>query len=127
MPGTYGTILQTLRHLIDCEMNLLYRLLGREAALPWQPWNPNETTQFDVLTARAALLTPAWEEFLASDVDDERPLPPDEGDSPIPAGIIIAVVLYHGNEHRAHICTTLGALGHPPPDITPWAYARTRL
>jgi uncharacterized damage-inducible protein DinB len=122
VPGTYGTILATLEHLIDCEMDFLYRLLGRESAYPWKPWQHGEP-QLDVLTARAALLVPVWEEFLASDVDDERLLPPDEGDSPIPAGIIIAVVLYHGNEHRAHICTTLGALGHPPPDITPWAYA----
>jgi uncharacterized damage-inducible protein DinB len=64
-----------------------------------------------------------WEVFLASDVDSERPLQPDEGTNTIPAGIVIAVVLYHGSEHRGQICTILGALGHEPPDLTPWAYA----
>jgi len=67
-----------------------------------------------------------WEVFLASDVDGERPLPPHEGTNPIPAGIVIAVVLYHGNEHRGQVCTILGALGHQPPDLTPWAYAFAR-
>ena len=33
------------------------------------------------------------------------------------------VVLYHGSEHRGQICTILGALGHEPLDLTPWAYA----
>jgi len=33
------------------------------------------------------------------------------------------VVLYDGSEHRGQICTILGALGHEPPDLTPWAYA----
>src|SRR5262249_22660899 len=28
-----------------------------------------------------------------------------------------------GSEHRGQICTILGALGHEPPDLTPWAYA----
>ena len=56
-------------------------------------------------------------------MDSERPLQPDEGTNTIPAGIVIAVVLYHGSEHRGQICTILGALGHEPPDLTPWTYA----
>ncbi len=120
VPGTYGTIMATLRHLIYCEIDFLDRLLGRE---PTNPWQLGETTGLDVLLAQAVRLATDWEVFLASDVDSECPLPPDEGTHPIPAGIVIAVVLYHGNEHRAQICTILGALGHEPLDITPWAYA----
>lgn len=33
------------------------------------------------------------------------------------------VKLTVGGEHRGQICTILGALGHEPPDLTPWAYA----
>jgi uncharacterized damage-inducible protein DinB len=76
-----------------------------------------------VLTEQAARLATDWEVFLASDVDSERPLPPDEGTNTIPAGIVISVVLYHGSEHRGQVCTILSALGHEPPDLTPWAYA----
>lgn len=120
VPGTYGTIMATLRHIIYCEIDFLERLLGRE---PTNPWQLGETTGLDVLIEHTALLATDWEVFLASDVDSERQLPPDEGTTPIPAGIVMAVVLYHGSEHRGQICTILGALGHEPPDLTPWAYA----
>ncbi len=36
VPGTYGTIIATLRHIIYCEIDFLDRLLGREPAYPWQ-------------------------------------------------------------------------------------------
>ena len=120
VPGTYGTIIATLRHIIYCEIDFLDRLLGRE---PSDPWQLGETTGLDMLMEHAAQLATDWEVFLASDVDSERPLQPDEGTNTIPAGIVIAVVLYHGSEHRGQICTILGALGHEPPDLTPWAYA----
>lgn len=120
VPGTYGTIVATLRHIIYCEIDNLERLLGRSPSDPWQMGN---TTGLDALSKLAAQLATDWEVFLASDVDSERPLPPDEGIHPIPAGIVIAVLLYHGSEHRGQICTILSALGHEPPDLTPWAYA----
>src|SRR6266516_9759 len=75
VPGTYGTIIATLRHIIYCERDFLDRLLGRE---PSDPWQLGETTGLGVLTEHAALLATDWEAFLASDVDSERPLPPDE-------------------------------------------------
>lgn len=120
VPGTYGSILATLRHILYCEREFLDRLLGREPANLWQL---GDRTGLDVLTEQAALLATDWEIFLAGDVDSEHPLPPDEGTNPIPAGVVIAVVLYHGSEHRGQICTILGALGYEPPDLTPWAYA----
>ena len=58
------------------------------------------TTELDALMEHAALLATDWEIFLAGDLDGERPLPPDEGTNTIPAGVVIAVVLYHGSEHR---------------------------
>ncbi|HMN31265.1 MAG TPA: DinB family protein [Caldilineaceae bacterium] len=120
VPGAYGSIIATLRHVIYCERDSLDRLLGRELSDLWQLGN---TTGLDVLTEQATLLASDWELFLAGEVDSEQPLPPDEGTNPIPAGVVIAVVLYHGSEHRGQICTILSAHGHEPPDLTPWAYA----
>ena len=120
VPGTYGTIIATMRHIIYCERDSLDRLLDRE---PTDLWQLGTTTGIDALIEHAAQLTTDWESFLASDVDSERPLPPDEGTNTIPAGIVISVVLYHGNEHRGQVCTILSAHGHEPPDLTPWAYA----
>jgi len=31
VPGTYGTIIATLRHIIYCEIDFLYRLLRDQA------------------------------------------------------------------------------------------------
>jgi uncharacterized damage-inducible protein DinB len=121
VPGTYGTILATLRHIIYCERESLDRLLDREPTDLWQQLG--ETSGLYLLTEQAARLASDWEVFLAGEVDSEHPLPPDEGTDPIPAGVVIAVVLYHGSEHRGQVCTILGALGHEPPDLTPWAYA----
>ncbi|HEY0604869.1 MAG TPA: DinB family protein [Herpetosiphonaceae bacterium] len=120
VPGTYGTIIQTLRHIIYCEREDLDQLLGRE---PTDLWQSGSTAGLDVLSELAAQLSTDWEIFLAGDVDSERLLLPEEGTEPIPAGIVIAVVLYHGSDHRGQICTILSSLGHEPPDLTPWAYA----
>lgn len=120
VPGTYGTITATLRHIIYCERENLDRLLGWEPTDLWQVQPP---MGLDALREQAARLATDWEVFLAGEVDSEQPLPPDEGTHPIPAGVVIAVILYHGNEHRGQICTILSTRGHEPPDLTPWAYA----
>ena len=56
VPGTYGMIVATLRHIIYCEIDFLDRLLGR---FPPDPWQLGETTGVDVLMEHAARLAPA--------------------------------------------------------------------
>ena len=102
-------------------MRFLYRLLGRQASYPWQP---NEAVAFGLLVERAALLANVWEDFLASDVDGERPVPSGGTATTHVVRSVIAAVLYHGTEHRAHICTILSVSGHAPPSLSPWDYAR---
>ncbi len=122
-PSTYGTILETLRHIINSEASYLYRLTGAWSERPWQR---DETVGLDVLTERATVLADTWEQFLAGDVDTERlgEAQGDEGEVyAVRAGVFITQALHHANEHRAHICTILGALGHEPPDVSGWGYA----
>jgi uncharacterized damage-inducible protein DinB len=58
-------------------------------------------------------------------VDPERPMEA-RGANParytVAAGVFITQALHHGSEHRAQICTILGALGHEPPDVSAWGY-----
>ncbi len=125
VPGTYGTIIETLRHIIDAEASYLYRLTGAWSA---HPWRGDDAVGLAVLAERAAVLATTWEHFLAGDVDSER-LGEARGDRnevfAVPAGVFITQALHHANEHRAQICTILGALGVEPPDVSAWEYALT--
>lgn len=122
-PGTYGAIIATLRHMIDSEASYLFRLTGAWSAYPWQR---DEAVGLAVLAERAAVLATTWAHFLAGAVDSER-LGEARGDKnevfAVPAGVFITQALHHANEHRAQICTILGALGHEPPDVSAWGYA----
>jgi uncharacterized damage-inducible protein DinB len=121
-PGTFGTIIATLRHTIDSEMSYLFRLT---AAWPERPWLYDEAVGIDVLLERAALLAETLRQFLAEDWDEERigEAYGDEGVLDVHAGVFLTQAIHHANEHRAHICTILGALGHEPPDVSAWGYA----
>jgi uncharacterized damage-inducible protein DinB len=123
VPGTYGTVIATLRHMIDAEASYLYRLTG---AWPEHPWRGDAAVGLDVLAERAAVLGETLERFLAGDWDSER-LGEGRGARgevfAIPAGVFLTQLLHHGSEHRAHVCTILGALGYEPPDVSAWGYA----
>ena len=125
VPGTYGTILETLRHLVASEGSYLFRLTGDPSIHGWRHDDPVGVA---VLRERAARLARTWEQFLAEDVDTER-LGEARGDDgavfAVRAGVFITQAFHHANEHRAHVCTILGATGHEPPDLSGWEYAIT--
>ena len=123
VPGTYGTVIETLQHLIHSEASYVYRLT---AASPAHPWRDDHAVELGVLTERAAVLASTLEHFLTGDWDNER-LGEARGDNgdvfSIPAGIFFTQILHHANEHRAHVCTILGASGFDPPGVSAWDYA----
>jgi uncharacterized damage-inducible protein DinB len=124
VPGTYGTIIATLRHLIGAEASYLRRLTG---AWPSTPWAEEDDADLAALTGRAAQLAAVWEQFLASDEIETEQLGEGRGDD----GLVFAIrnsifytqALHHANEHRAHVCTIIGALGHDAPDVSVWEYS----
>lgn len=123
VPGTFGTIIDTLRHIINSEAGYLFRATG---AWDEYPWDRDEAVGLDELSERAGVVARTWEEYLAGEVDTERlgEARGDEGEVySVPGGVFITQALHHANEHRAHICTILGALGHEPPDVSGWGYA----
>jgi uncharacterized damage-inducible protein DinB len=123
VPGTYGTIIETLRHIVASESSYIYRLAGFQPGLQWRE---DRAVGLDVLAERAATLATALEEFLATDWDEERPgeARGDEGEVyAVPAAIFLTQAIHHANEHRAHVCTILGALGHDAPELSGWEYA----
>ncbi|MFN2543456.1 MAG: DinB family protein [Actinomycetota bacterium] len=120
--GTYGTILDTLRHMIGAESRYRYRLSGIE---PW-PTRPEDTDDFDELERMSEELAGFWEELASSPFDPDRTIhvvnknAGEEFD--VKAGMLVAQVLNHGNEHRAQIFTILTTIGVEPPDLDAWSY-----
>jgi len=116
VPGTYGSILDTMRHCIGSDAWDLFVATGDRASLI-------DESDMQLPELRAAMQShgPAWSRLLAKDLDPDVVLTEvDEDDGytrTITVGIQLAGVLQHGADHRSQICTTLTALGVAPPVI----------
>ena len=126
-PGTYGSILDTLRHLVSSDG--WYLSFFRE-----QPAPIDEEAEVSLAELRSAIERNgvAWMEVLARQSDPEEDMP-ERGDGwefHAPAGFRLAQVIHHGTDHRSQVCTALTSLGITPPEIDLWAYgeatSRTR-
>lgn len=123
VPGTYGTILDTLRHLVDSDASYIRRITG---AWPDHPWKDDFEVDLATLCERSRILGDVLIEFLDDgwDVDAiHKAYGPDDTVFEIPAGVFVTQIFHHANEHRAHVCTAFGALGIEPPDVSAWGYS----
>jgi uncharacterized damage-inducible protein DinB len=118
--GTYGSILDTLRHLVAADRSYLTLLDG---SLP-----DVEEDKLDLVIMRATMheSDPVWQKVVSSpNVEQDVVRHRDDGsESHAPRGIRLAQVIHHGTDHRSQICTGLTALGFTPPDIDVWDYGR---
>jgi uncharacterized damage-inducible protein DinB len=116
VPGTYGSILDTLRHCIGSDAWDLFVATGDRAFLI-----DEDHMQLSELRAAMERHGPAWSRLLAQDPDPDAVLDEvDENDGyerHIAMGIQLAQVLHHGSDHRSQVCTALTALGVEPPRI----------
>jgi uncharacterized damage-inducible protein DinB len=123
VPGTYGSILDTLRHQIDSDASYIRRLTGE---WPDHPWKDDAEVSLDVLLERNRVLGAVLSDFLRGDWDVDK-IGLGYGDDgavfEIPAGVFVTQIFHHANEHRAHVCSALGALGIEPPDVSAWGYS----
>jgi uncharacterized damage-inducible protein DinB len=120
-PGTYGPILDTLRHLVEADRSYLVPLTDGRA-------EPIDESSMDLAALRAVMDEDAlmWNAVIAGDLDPERVVVrhrDDGSDSLAPLGVRLAQALHHGTDHRSQICTALTSLGIEPPEIDVWDYA----
>jgi uncharacterized damage-inducible protein DinB len=122
--GTYGSIIATLQHVIGAEGRYRSRLTG---ARPDWPREPEETEDLEELGTMAHQMARFWEEFAASDFDPDGVVswvsPVSGAYTEVPAGVLVAQTLNHGNEHRSQISTILTTIGVEPPHLDGWSYA----
>jgi uncharacterized damage-inducible protein DinB len=114
--GTYGTLYGTLQHIVGGEQFYIRLLTGEVLG---KPVRKTERRTLDDLIAIAALTGARAIDVAASD-DVARVIAP--GDDQTTAGIVLAQLVHHGNEHRAHATTILGSHDRPTPKIGAWSY-----
>jgi len=119
-PGTYGSILDTMRHLVGSDSSYLFTMTGGRTALI-------KEDGMDLPALRAAMEAngTAWSQLLAEDLDPDadRARRRDDGsESHAPMGIRLAQALHHGTDHRSQVCTALTTLGIEPPAIDAWDF-----
>jgi uncharacterized damage-inducible protein DinB len=120
VPGTYGSIESTLRHLIQADSFYLWVHNGSQG-----PLIPVENG-LSVAELRAANDTHAegYRALLAGPQDPDLEVAEhgDGWDFVATLGIRVAQIVHHGSDHRSQVCTGLTGLGVEPPDLDLWAY-----
>ena len=123
VPGTYGSILETARHLVGADCSYLFVIGGGS-----HPRIDEEGMSVAELRAEMATNGPAWADVVAKEIDPEEMLlrVRDDGSTLLaPKGIRLAQALHHGTDHRSQICTALTQLGIEPPLIDVWDFGWT--
>ncbi|HJU57331.1 MAG TPA: DinB family protein [Actinomycetota bacterium] len=120
VPGTYGSILDTMRHIVGADCSYLFvTTRGRVS-------NVLED-RMDLTELRSVMERNggAWSKLLAEGVDPTEVLArrwDDGSKTEAPIGIRLAQALHHGTDHRSQICTALTTLGIEPPLIDVWDF-----
>jgi uncharacterized damage-inducible protein DinB len=120
VPGTYGSILDTMRHLVGSDASYLFVTSGERSARI-------DEDVMDLQQLRDAMEVNGvgWASLIAEDLDPDTSLVRhrDDGSSTeAPLGIRLAQVVHHGTDHRSQICTALTSLGIEPPFIDVWDF-----
>ena len=120
VPGTYGPIIDTLRHLIQADSFYLWIASGQERDLI----PGGNKRSIDELRAANDEHATAYRELLAGDLDPDEDVVErgDGSEYSAKQGIRLAQIVHHGTDHRSQVCTGLTSLGIEPPDIDLWAY-----
>jgi uncharacterized damage-inducible protein DinB len=115
--GVYGTIRETLEHLLESEIGYERRLAG----LP--RYEPNERADGPDLGELQQLADESAASLVALGETLPEPGTMLETSSGMRAAATILTQLFmHGVEHRAHVGTILGSRGVEPPDLDSWAH-----
>ena len=120
IPGTFGTIRETLHHLVDSEEGY-FRLVTGERSQPL----PDGPVPLAELAKRISRLGPRWE-ILAQDADaSARECTTSDGWR-VPGSVPMAQAIHHADDHRSHVLSIIGAHGLPTPEpngLDLWGYA----
>ena len=118
--GTYGSILETQRHIVGADASYLFVTSGGLT-----PVIDEDHMSLSELRAEIEGHGAAWSRVLGEDFDPDAVLVrrrDDGSETHAPMGIRLAQTLHHGTDHRSQICTVLTTLGVEPPAIDVWDF-----
>ena len=122
VPGTYGSMIDTLTHMIDGDSRYLLRLRD--------PTPPLADDRVGVPLAQLRSEMPEhrrrWDEALsdleAGSLHSAVRRRQDYPDTDPAEAMLLIQAIHHGNDHRTQICSTLGALGEEVPELDGWDF-----
>ena len=120
VPGTYGSILDTMRHLVGVDCSYLFVATGERTPLIDEDHMDLRQLR-DVMQGNGA----AWSVLIGDAPDPDTVLVrrrDDGSETHAPVSIRVAQALHHGTDHRSQICTALTTLGVEPPAIDVWDF-----
>jgi uncharacterized damage-inducible protein DinB len=118
MPGTFGTIRDTLRHLVNSEEGYYWTVTRERVSEPL----PEGPVPLEQLADRIRRLGQRWE-ILAQDADaPSREVTTRDGWRTLVA-VPMAQAIHHADDHRSHVLSILGARGLAVPDLSVWDHA----
>ena len=134
IPGTFGTIRETLRHLVGADEGYFSILTRKRLSEPL----PDGVVKLDDLPAgpvpleeladRIRRLGPRWE-LLARDPDIAgREFTTSDGWR-VSGSVPMAQAIHHADDHRSHVLSILGARGLAVPEpngLDVWGYAEAQ-
>ena len=119
-PGGFGTIQETLYHMLVNEDRFLDALRGRDAAVEAMP------SELPTCQDMRAMAVGQGDELIqrASEMADDARVQGNFNGRPfdMPAYIPLFQALNHGTEHRTNITSTLATYDIPAPGLDLWAY-----
>ena len=119
-PGTYGTIIDTLRHIVEADSSYLFAMTDGKV-------QPIDEERMDLAELRKATegFASDYTSLLATDLDDRIVVRHRDDGSEVaaPLGMRLAQVVHHGTDHRSQMRTIMSTLGVEPPVSSVWDFA----
>ena len=120
-PGTFGSIIETMRHLVGADAAYLHALTAGK-----HPTSDADEMDLHALRQVMEGNRSEWSSLLSQDLDPDLMVVryrDDGSESHAPLGIRLAQAIHHGTDHRSQICTALTTMSVQPPEIDVWDFA----
>ena len=120
IPGAYGSILATLRHIVLAEQSYFSRISTGQ--LHRRPENAPPLTMADMVESARRTGSGLIEWAPKVQAADTVQINWDGTPREVPKSIILTQVINHATEHRDQIMAIMTQLGIEPPDLQAWSY-----